>query len=97
MALGVYEAAKKLLLRIPDDIDIMCFGDSDMSHLLSPALSCVTQPTHELGTTAVLTILDDIRAHEKNMEHHLVIPAGLTVRDTAKAPVQKKRATVVAN
>ena len=85
VALGVYEAAKKLALRIPDDIDMMCFGDSDMSHLLSPALSCVNQPTHELGMTAVRTILDVIKSHEKQKERHIVIPAGLTLRETCKA------------
>lgn len=97
VALGVYEAAKELKMKIPDDIDIMCFGDSDMSHLLSPSLSCVTQPTHELGATAVHTILEVIKRHEKNKEHHLVIPAGLALRDTAKMPVQKKKTRVSAN
>ncbi|MGA7161752.1 MAG: LacI family DNA-binding transcriptional regulator [Bacteroidota bacterium] len=84
VAVGVYEAAKKLALRIPDDIDIMCFGDSDMSHLLSPALSCVNQPTRELGITAVESMLDIIKSHEKQKEHHVVIPAGLTLRETCK-------------
>jgi len=94
VALGVYEAAKKLGLNIPDDIDIMCFGDSDMSHLLSPALSCVNQPTRELGMTAVHTILEVIRSHEKQKERHIVIPAGLTLRDTCKPRVGLKKAAV---
>jgi LacI family transcriptional regulator len=90
VALGIYEAVKKLGLKMPDDIDIMCFGDSDTSHLLSPSLSCVNQPTHELGMTAVKTILDLINSHDKHKEYHLVIPTGLTLRDTCSGLSQKK-------
>jgi LacI family transcriptional regulator len=96
VALGVYEAAKKLSLKIPDDIDVMCFGDSDMSHLLSPALSCVNQPTRELGITAVHTILDAIKSHEKQKESHIVIPAGLTLRETCKARAPQMKTVVEA-
>ena len=91
VALGVYEAAKKLGLKIPDDIDVMCFGDSDMSHFLSPALSCVNQPTRELGMTAVQTILDVIKSHEKQKEHHIVIQAGMTLRETCKARAPQRK------
>jgi LacI family transcriptional regulator, galactose operon repressor len=86
VALGVYEAVRELRLKIPDDIDIMCFGDSDMNHLLSPSLSCVNQPTRELGTTAVHTIFDIIKGPEKSKELHIVIPAGLTLRETCNGP-----------
>jgi LacI family transcriptional regulator len=82
VALGIYEAAKKLALKIPDDIDLMCFGDSDMSHLLCPALSCVNQHTRELGTAAVHTILEVIKSHEKLKERHVIIPASITLRET---------------
>jgi LacI family transcriptional regulator len=97
VALGIYEAVKKLKLKMPDDIDIMCFGDSDTSHLLSPALSCVNQPTRELGTTAVQTILEIINSHDKHMEQHLVIPTELTLRETCTHLPQKKRTAKAAS
>jgi len=96
VALGVYEAVKKLGLRIPDNIDLMCFGDSDMAHLLSPSLSCVNQPTRELGMTAVHTILDVIKSHEKQRERHIIIPAGLTLRETCRARPSVKKTTLEA-
>jgi len=49
VALGVYEAAKELGIKIPDDVDIICFGDSDVGRFLSPAISAVRQPAQELG------------------------------------------------
>lgn len=91
VALGIYEAVEKLHLKMPDDIDIMCFGDSDMSHLLSPALSCVNQPTRELGTTAVETILETISSHDKHKEHHIVIPTGMILRETCNSPSPMKK------
>ncbi|MCX6132818.1 MAG: LacI family DNA-binding transcriptional regulator [Ignavibacteriales bacterium] len=82
VALGIYEAAKELGLRIPDDIDIICFGDSDVNRFLSPSLSCVHQPTQELGTKAVEMILDMINNSGEVREQHLEIPTELILRET---------------
>jgi LacI family transcriptional regulator len=95
VALGVYEAVKELHLRIPDDIDLMCFGDSDMSQLLSPALSCVSQPTDQLGGAATRAILDIIRSPDKHTEHHVVIPTGLIMRETCKILPSRQRTPLV--
>jgi LacI family transcriptional regulator len=89
VALGVYEAAKEVGVKIPDDIDLICFGDSDLSHLLSPALSCVTQPTLQLGTSAVETMLDIIRNPDINPDRQIIIPTGLMLRETCR-PRQRK-------
>jgi LacI family transcriptional regulator len=82
IALGIYEAAKFLDLRIPDDIDVICFGDSDMNHLISPSLSCVSQPTRELGSRAVQMILDIIKHPDEAAERHIEIPTELVLRET---------------
>ena len=82
IALGVYEAAKFLDLHIPEDIDVICFGDSDTNHLISPSLSCVSQPTRELGTKAVQMILDIIKHPDEVSERHIEIPTELVLRDT---------------
>lgn len=82
VALGIYEAAKDLGLRIPQDVDVMCFGDSDVNRFLSPSLSCVHQPTQELGTKAVQMILEMIRNPEEVKEQHIEIPTELILRET---------------
>jgi len=48
VALGVYDAVKEIGMRIPEDVDVISFGDSDVSRVISPALSCVQQPSYEL-------------------------------------------------
>jgi LacI family transcriptional regulator len=100
VALGIYEATRELGLRIPDDVDVICFGDSDMNHFISPSLSCVSQPTRELGTKAVHMILDAIKHPDEVPEQHVEIPTELILRETCirknsppsdrKEPVQTK-------
>lgn len=82
VALGIYDAAKDLDLRIPDDIDIMCFGDSDVGRLLSPAISAVRQPTRELGTRAVEILLENLADPAVTREHHVILPTELVIRET---------------
>lgn len=82
VALGVYEAARDEGVRIPEDVDILCFGDSDMHRFVSPALSCVHQPTTELGAKAVHLMLEIIRNPEVAPEQHVKIPTELILRET---------------
>lgn len=82
VALGVYEAAKQLGVRIPQDVDIIAFGDSDVGRFISPSLSCVHQPTNELGSKAVRMILEAILHPEGFREQHVEIPTELILRET---------------
>jgi LacI family transcriptional regulator len=82
VALGIYESAKELGVRIPQDIDIICFGESDMINFLHPSLSCVSQHTQELGTKAVKTMLEIIEHPDEIPERHVVVPTQLILRET---------------
>jgi LacI family transcriptional regulator len=82
IALGVYEAAKELGLRIPEDVDIICFGDSDVGKVISPALSCVNQPNTALGSKAVELMLRMLDHADSPREQHLVLPTDLVLRET---------------
>ncbi len=82
VAVGVYEAARQLGVRIPDDVDIISFGDSDVGRLIFPAMSCVVQPTGELGSKAVRMVLEAIMNPEGYHEQHLEIPTELVLRET---------------
>ncbi|GAB4363083.1 MAG: LacI family DNA-binding transcriptional regulator [Calditrichia bacterium] len=60
MALGVYDAAKNLGIRIPDDVAVGGFDDIYLSHLITPRLTTVHVPIAELGTKAVRYLLNMI-------------------------------------
>ena len=82
VALGVYAAIEELGLKIPDDIDIMCFGNSDINRFISPSLSCVNQPTDKIGEYSVKLMLDQIKNIESFEPQHIVIPTELILRET---------------
>jgi len=85
VALGVYEAANELGINIPNDVDIICFGDSDVGRFLSPAISAVRQPARELGVRAVQVLLESIQDHEVTREHHVILPTQLVIRETCSS------------
>jgi LacI family transcriptional regulator len=82
VALGIYAAAKARNVRIPHDIDVICFGDSDIGSLLTPALSCVSQPTQRLGEESVKILMEMIDHPESTLAGNYVIPTELILRET---------------
>jgi LacI family transcriptional regulator len=61
---------------------MISFGDSDVGRFISPSLSCVSQPTQELGTRAVQMVLEMIQKSDLHGEHHEEIQTELILRDT---------------
>jgi LacI family transcriptional regulator len=57
MALGVYDAAAALGLRIPDDVSVVGFDDLPEAQWVSPALTTVHQPIAEMGEAALRMLL----------------------------------------
>ena len=84
VALGAYAAIEDLGLKIPNDIDIMCFGNSDVNRFISPSLSCVDQPTDKLGKNAVETVIKHIN-NPNIEEQHIEIETDLILRETCMA------------
>lgn len=57
MAMGVYEAARKRGLRVPEDLSVVGFDDLPQAGWCSPPLTTVRQPLSEMGMLAVRTVL----------------------------------------
>jgi LacI family transcriptional regulator len=84
-AAGVIEAARTRGLRIPEDISIVGFDDSQVAWFASPPLTTVRQPLHEMGGVALRTALR--LAHgEKLDSHHVELATELVVRGSTAAP-----------
>jgi LacI family transcriptional regulator, galactose operon repressor len=82
VALGVYSAIQDVGLTIPDDIDIICFGNSDVNRFIKPSLTCINQPTEILGKTAVELIVEHIKNYDNFEPKHIEIPTEIIVRET---------------
>ncbi len=50
------QAARERGLRLPEDLSVVGFDDSDEASLLTPALTSVRQPLAEMGRMAVVLL-----------------------------------------
>ncbi len=79
IALGVLEAARARGLRVPDDLSIVGFDDTQIARMASPPLTTVRQPLREMGAVAVRTALR-LAAGERIESHHVELATELVVR-----------------
>ncbi len=80
MAVGAYEAAKMLNIKIPRDVAITGFDDIYLSRLLNPRLTTVHVPISELGAKAVNYLIKMIEG-EVNIKtvYKEVLSTGLVI------------------
>lgn len=85
MALGVIEAARVRGLRVPEDLSVVGFDDTQLARMASPPLTTVRQPLHEMGAVAVRTALRMARGDVID-SHHVELATELVVRHSTAPP-----------
>ncbi len=84
VALGIYQAVNEVGLRIPEDIDVICFGNAKVQNFLSPPLSCIDQSTDQLSKIAMDMIFENIEKKEEYSPRQVVIDTELVLRGTCR-------------
>ena len=79
IAVGVIEAARARGLRVPDDLSVVGFDDTQVAQLSSPPLTTVRQPLREMGAVALRTALR-LAAGETLDSHHVELATQLVER-----------------
>lgn len=93
VAVGAVRAARERGLRVPADLSVVGFDDSDISQATEPMLTTVRQPLAELGRMAVTLLLRMIKRHELDARH-VELATDLVVRgSTGPAPVRRGPST----
>ncbi len=82
VALGIHEAAKEMGVSIPEDLDLICFGNSKLNDYLNPSISCVTHNTIDFANEAFNLLLKQIIAEDKFVDEHLEIETELLIKET---------------
>src|ERR1700686_767239 len=60
VAVGVYPAARRVGLRVPEDIAVIGYNDIPLAGRLIPGLTTVHVPIHEFGSAAARVLLEQI-------------------------------------
>ncbi len=85
MAIGAIQAAKKLGLKIPQDLSIVGFDDIHFAQYSDPPLTTISQPRYEIGRQAMLMMLELLRGHDVRAGSRL-LETKLVVRGSAAPP-----------
>jgi LacI family transcriptional regulator len=91
-ALGVLEAARAHGLRVPEELSVVGFDDTESARVASPPLTTVAQPLQQMGAVALRTALR-LAAGERVDSHHVELATGLVVRGSTAPPPTAHTAT----
>jgi LacI family transcriptional regulator len=84
MAIGAIGAIRDAGLRIPNDISVCGFDDIPVAKYLSPSLTSVHVPIHELGAMAISRVFDRLQKRTKGDAAHIFVPTTLSIRNSCK-------------
>jgi LacI family transcriptional regulator len=83
IAVGVFQAAAERGLRVPADLAVTGFDDSEMSQATAPMLTTVRQPLPEMGRIAV-TMLTRLIEGQALDALHIELATELVVRGSSE-------------
>jgi len=81
LAIGAMQAIKQAGLAIPTDISVIGFNDIPLAQLITPALTTIAAPSHELGRTA-MQLLQKLIKKEEPQQKQITLPISLTLRQS---------------
>ncbi|MFC5911115.1 LacI family DNA-binding transcriptional regulator [Streptacidiphilus monticola] len=84
-ALGVYQAARELGLRIPEDLSVVGFDDLPLTRWVGPPLTTVRQPLTEMAEAATRLVLDLARGREPGATR-VDLATSLVIRESTAPP-----------
>ncbi|NEW84608.1 MAG: LacI family transcriptional regulator [Mariniphaga sp.] len=82
-AIGAMKMLKKYGYKIPGDVAIVGFTESKLAELIDPPLTSVAQPTHEIGRTAALLLLEEIESKGIFVPQTVILNGRLNVRESS--------------
>ncbi len=82
ITLGALQAISEEGCRIPDDISIVSFDDTDFAPFLNAPLTAVSQPKELMGEVAVKLLIEDMKSKGQKEKKRIVLEPKLIVRNS---------------
>ncbi len=82
LALGVYSAAEKLGLKIPEDISVVGFTDLALCSLIKPKLTTIHQNPYEIGRKSAEMIMERLENNDTSAAKSFLVGVELIERDS---------------
>jgi len=96
-AAGVLSAARRLEVRVPEELSIVGFDDLPLTRFTDPPLTTVHQPVRQKGEEAATMLLEALRRPASgDQDRQRVLGTRLVVRRSTAAPSGDRRLEVVA-
>lgn len=83
LAFSGLEAIKNLGLKIPEDLGVISFDDSNFFRLFSPAITAIAQPIDKIAESVISKLLQWLDNPLKATTETLVLPTELVVRNSS--------------
>ncbi|TKD63616.1 LacI family DNA-binding transcriptional regulator [Flavobacterium sp. ASW18X] len=87
-AIGAIKALKKYNVKIPEDIAVIGFSNSEHATIISPALTTVDQPGNLIGSTAITYLINEIEKEEESFLKTVEVKTHLIIRDSTFTTVK---------
>lgn len=84
IAVGALKAIKERGWRIPEDIAVVGFSETEISTIVEPHLTTTVQPRYQMGVEAAKIMLEQIVTKGKSLPSNLVLKARLNIRESSK-------------
>jgi LacI family transcriptional regulator len=90
MAAGLLKAASQAQVRVPQDLSVAGFDDSQVARMLTPSLTTITRPFTQIGEGAAHWLLTSLRSSAREAQDPLLrfYDLKLTKRESTAAPAR---------
>lgn len=82
VAVGVMGALRKMGLRVPEDVGVLGFSNSDLAEVCTPSLSSINQPGRKMGIRSVRMVLDALDNHVDISNKNISMKTRLIIRES---------------
>lgn len=82
IAMGVFDATEELGMRIPEDVALVGFDDTEFASNQRIRLTTVSQREYTMGSLGVQILIDTIENKEMDYTHKVVLDSRLIIRES---------------